>query len=117
MTTYNAMNYPIKITQGDDWSYPLTFSTSLLGIKTPINLTAATIVGTVRPNYTSGTAVTMTVTTIDLANGQVVLSLTDTQTNSLPSGSLVYSISITIAGNTKTYLSGNFQVKPKVQNV
>ena len=88
-----------------------------MGVKTPIDLTAATVVGVVRPTYTSGTPVTMTATITNAAAGQVTLSLTDAQTNTLPAGSLVYDVSITIAGNTKTYLSGNFQVKPKVQTV
>lgn len=117
MTTYAGDKYTIKITQGNDWNYPLTFSTSLLGVKTPINLTGATVVGVVRPTYTSGTPVSMTANITNAAAGQVTFSLTDAQTNSLPSGSLVYDISITIAGNTKTYLSGNYQVKPKVQTV
>lgn len=117
MTTYSADKYSIKITQGNDWNYPLTFSTSLLGVKTPINLTGATVVGVVRPTYTTGSVVTMTSTITNAAAGQVVLSLTDAQTNTLPPGALVYDVSITIAGNTKTYLSGNFQVKPKVQSV
>jgi hypothetical protein len=117
MTTYAADKYTIKITQGNDWNYPLTFSTSLLGVKTPIDLSGATIIGVVRPTYTSGVPVSMTTTITDAVNGKVTFSLTDTQTNSLPPGALVYDMSITIAGNTKTYLSGNFQVKPKVQTV
>jgi len=113
MTTYAADKYTIRITQGNDWDYPLTFSSSLLGVKTPIDLTSATIVGVIRPTYTTGTPVTMTVTPVDLANGQVRMSLTSTQTNLLPPGSLVYDITI----NNLTYLSGNFVVKPKVQTV
>lgn len=117
MTTYNALTYPIKITQGDDWQYPLTFNTSLLGVKTPIDLTSATITGTVRPTYTTGTAVAMSVSVTNAALGQATLSLNDTQTSALPTGSLVYQVSITIAGNTRTYMSGNFVVKPKVFTV
>ena len=117
MTTYAGDKYTIKITQGNDWNYPLTFSTSLLGVKTPLDLTGATVTGVVRPTYTTGTPVAMTTVVTDAPNGKVTFSLTDTQTNSLPAGSLVYDISITIAGNTKTYLSGNFQVKPKLQTV
>jgi hypothetical protein len=117
MTTYAGDKYTIKIVQGNDWNYPLTFSTSLLGVKTPMNLTGATVTGVVRPTYTSGTPVSMTTVITDAAAGKVTFSLTDTQTNALPPGALVYDMSITIAGNTKTYLSGNFQVKPKVQTV
>jgi hypothetical protein len=117
MTTYSADKYTIKITQGDDWNYPLTFSTRLVGVKTPIDLTNATIIGTVRPTYTSGTPVSMTTTITNASAGQVTFSLTDTQTNSLPTGNLVYDIKITIAGDTKTYLSGNFQVKPGVKTI
>ena len=117
MTTYAGDKYTIKITQGNDWNYPLTFSTSLLGVKTPIDITSATIVGVVRPTYNTGTPVTMTVIPVDLINGQIRLVLSDAQTTALPSGSLVYEITITIAGNTRTYLSGNFIVKSKVQTV
>jgi len=114
MTTFNALNFPIKITQGDDWQYPLTFSTSLNDVKTPIDLTAATIVGNVRPTFTTGTRVPMTVTINNAAAGQATLSLTDTQTSALPSGSLVYQVTVTISGNTKTYLKGNFVVAPRI---
>lgn len=115
MATYAADKFTIKITQGNDWEYPLTISTILDGVKTPVDLSAATIVGVVRATYTQGTAVLMTVIADNLAAGQVTLTLTDTQTNLLPPGNLVYEITITVAGNTKTYLSGTFQVKPKVQ--
>ncbi len=114
MTTFNALNFPIRITQGDDWQYPLTFSTSLNNVKTPIDLTGATVVGTVRPSFTTGTAVPMTVVINNAALGQATFSLNDTQTSALPSGSLVYQITITISGNTRTYLKGNFNVAPKV---
>ena len=114
MTTFNALNFPIRITQGDDWNYPLTFSTSLNNVKTPINLTGATVVGTVRPTFTTGTAVPMTVVINNAATGQATLSLNDTQTTALPSGSLVYQVTITISGNTRTYLRGNFIVAPRV---
>ena len=113
MTTYAADKYTIKITQGNDWEYPVTFSTSLNNVKTPMNLTTATIIGVVRPTYTTGTAVLMTVTPVNLTNGQVTFSLTAALTNTLPPGSLVYDITI----DNITYLSGNFQVKPKVQTV
>lgn len=117
MTTFNALNFPIRITQGNDWDFPATVSTRLNDVTTPIDLTAATIVGTVRPNYTSGVIVSMTVTPVNLAQGQFRLTLTDTQTNSLPVGALVYEVTITISGFTTTYLAGNFIVKPKVSLV
>ena len=113
MTTYAADKYIIRITQGNIWDYPLTFSSSLAGVKTPINLTGATITGVVRPTFTGGTPVIMTVTPVNLANGQVRFSLSPTQTNTLPPGNLVYDITI----NNLTYMSGNFVVKPKVQTV
>ncbi len=114
MTTFDGLKYPIRITQGDDWNFPLTFNTSLLGVKTPIDLTGATVAGTVRPSFTTGTSVPMTVVVNNAAAGQVTFTLSDTQTSALISGSLVYQITITISGNTKTYLSGNFIVRPKV---
>lgn len=113
MTTYAADKFTIKITQGNDWEYPVTFSTSLNNVKTAMDLTSATIVGVVRPTYTTGTAVLMTVTPVNLASGQVTFSLTSTQTAALPVGSLVYDITI----DNHTYLSGNYQVKPKVLSV
>lgn len=114
MTTYAGDKYAIRITQGNDWDFPVTFSTRLNGVKTPIDLTGATITGRVRPTYTTGAAVAMTVTAVDLAAGQVRFGLSDTQTAALPPGNLVYQIDITRAGNTQTYLSGNFIVKPEV---
>jgi hypothetical protein len=114
MTTYAADKFTLKTVQGDDWEYPVTFSTSLAGIKTPIDLTGVTYIAEIRPTYSSGTVTVMSATPVDLVNGKVTFSLTDTQTSALPSGSLVYQISITISGSTKTYLQGSFIVKPKV---
>lgn len=114
-TNYDGLQYPIKITQGDDWTYSEKFSTRVNGVKTPIDLTSATVVGVVRPTYSTGTVVPMTVTINNAAQGQVTFQLSDTQTSSLPAGSLVYQMTYTIAGITKTIGSGNFIVRPKVQ--
>lgn len=114
MTTYAADKFSIKVVQGDDWEYPVTFSTNVAGVKSPIDLTSAIYVAEVRPTYSTGTITPMTVTPVTPSLGKVTFSLTDTQTGALPSGALVYQISITLSGITKTYLQGNFIVKPKV---
>lgn len=114
-TSYNGLQYPIKITQGDDWVYPEKISTRVNGVKTPLDLTGATVSGVVRPAYATGTVVPMTVIINNAAQGLVTFQLSDTQTSSLPSGSLVYQMTYTIAGVTTTIGSGNFIVRPKVQ--
>lgn len=117
MTTYASDKFSLKTTQGDDWEFPVVFSTRLNGVKTPINLTGATFSAVVRPTYTTGTLTTMAVVVTNAAAGAATFSLTDTQTAALPAGSLVYQIAITQGGVTTTYLSGNFIVKPKVSTV
>ena len=116
-TSFDALKFQMNTTQGDDWEFPITVSTRLNGVKTPIDLSAATIVGVVRQSYTSGTVQTMTVTNVDLVAGQIILRLSDTQTSALAHGVNRYQVTITIAGKTDSYLEGNFLVRPKVQTV
>lgn len=117
MSTYDALKFQMNTTQGDDWVFPITISTRLNGVKTPIDLTAATVAGVVRQNYTSGTVQNMTVTNVNLVAGQIILSLSEIQTAALTPGVNRYQVTITIAGKTDTYLEGNFLVRPKVSSV
>lgn len=116
MNQYLNDSFAYRIVQGDDFNSPITLSTSTDGgvTNTPINLTGATIVFNVRAKYASGTLVTATITPVDLAQGSFIVSLTDTQTASLPAGTLQYQLITTISGDTKTRGRGNFIVKSRI---
>lgn len=118
MATYPEGKFSFKIMQGDDWSAPITISTSVDGgvTKVPVDLTSSTVSFVVRPTYTTGNLVSATVTPSDLVNGEVVLSLTDTQTDTLPPGALVFQLTTTTAGITTTRGFGNFIVRPRIKS-
>lgn len=118
MTTFTEGKFSFKIMQGDDWSAPITISTSDDGgvTKVPVDLTNVTVSFIVRPTYTTGNLVSATVTPVDLVNGMVIISLTDTQTDTLPAGTLVYQLTTTEAGLTTTRGYGNFIVRPRIKS-
>ncbi len=117
MAQYLNDSFAYKIVQGDDFQSPVILKTSLdNGVtSTPINLTGATIVFNVRAKYASGTLVAATITPVDLSVGSFVISLTDTQTASLPAGTLQFQLITTISGDTKTRGRGNFIVKSRIE--
>ena len=112
MSQYNALKYPIRIVQGNDWQLDIVLSTRVDTVKTPINITNTTFAGVVRV-YRDDVAVaaTVTCTKTDAVNGKVSFSLTDTQTLALPLGELYYQIDKTVNNSTQTILAGTFTVK------
>ena len=116
MTTYAEGKFVIFITQGDDWSAPMIISTQLgNATPVPVDLSSATILFVVRDTYNTGNVVSATITPVDIVNGEFIVSLTDTQTNGLPAGSLKYQMTTTVAGITTTRGYGSFVVRPRIQ--
>lgn len=119
MAQYLNDSFAYKIVQGDDFQSPVVLKTSNDGgvTSTPIDLSTATIVFNVRAKYASGTLVTATIIPVDLAQGSFIISLNETQTASLPAGTLQYQLITTISGETKTRGRGNFIVKSRILTI
>jgi hypothetical protein len=78
-----------------------------------LNLTGYTGAAQIRKHYTSSTAVTFTVT-IDVPNGEVLLSLTSTQTAAIAAGRYVYDVELTIGSLVSRVIEGIITVTPEV---
>jgi len=78
-----------------------------------LNLTGYTGAAQIRKHYTSSTAVTFTVT-IDEPNGEVLLSLTSTQTAAIAAGRYVYDVELTIGSLVSRVIEGIITVTPEV---
>jgi hypothetical protein len=76
-----------------------------------INLTGYTISSTIWNSGKTTQYATFSVDNTNAATGQIVLSLTAAQTNSIPVGTAVYDLAMTdLSGNKQYYLKGNFYV-------
>jgi len=105
MATYTQIpaELDIEVGAGDDLSILLDFD---------ISLTGYTFVSKVVQAY-SGTETTVTCTNTDLANGQVTISLTDTQITSIGVGTHTWYFQWTVSSASRRVLAGNFIVKAK----
>ncbi len=117
VTTFDGTRWAITTTQGDTWSISPTVSTRLDGVKTPIDLTGATISGYVRPNYTSGVLETMTIVPGDLSLGQFTAKLSAAQTAALPAAGCKYQIIIDKPGQVLTIIQGVFQLRARISTI
>jgi hypothetical protein len=86
----------IVIEQGFDFSSIFELADSLTD--GPLNLVGYGVTAQIRKNYTSSSAVSFTSTITDPVNGEIKISLTDTQTSALKSGRHVYDVAIQYGG-------------------
>jgi hypothetical protein len=110
-----AAKHNIVIEQGVDFSLEVTL-TNAAG--TAINLTNATFTSKISPETDaiaiSGTPITFAKSGNNLANGEVVFSLTEAQTAALPGDNLIYDIFRAIGSETTRDLEGNIEVIERV---
>jgi hypothetical protein len=112
-----AAKHNIVIEQGVDFSLEVTL-TNAAG--TAINLTNATFTSKIRRSpetdaiAISGTPITFAKSGNNLANGEVVFSLTEAQTAALPGDNLIYDIFRAIGSETTRDLEGNIEVIERV---
>lgn len=76
----------------------------------PIDLTGWTAASTIWDKSRTTLYATFTVTYLDRPNGKIKISLTDTQTTSLPNTCYYDVLLIDTAGNKEYYLEGRFDV-------
>ena len=103
-----AVPLDLSLTAGDDWGVQLTFTSG----GTAIDLTGYTFAANI---YNSGTTVAqaITVTTTDLANGIIDLSLSDTETTTLGRGRWMWSLQYTNGSDTFTPVGGRVTLRAK----
>lgn len=91
----------LSFVRGDDFSCLVDFT---------IALTGYTVTSSITSLITGLEIVSPTTTVTNAANGQVTVSLTDTQTAALPRGTYGWSMEWVAAGTTRTALSGYVEV-------
>ena len=109
----------LDLVQGD--SFLKTITIAVEGSPSAVDLTDATISGSIRKEYTTDVLLTFTVSNRDDANGQFDISLTPAQTASLPMNrdgritSFVFDVQVAYnTGVVRTYLYGYLKVQREV---
>ncbi len=110
VATTGPATLDVVFVAGDDWQ--MTVRAKDTG-GTPIDLSAATIVGQVRAYPAAVDKVDVTVDMTDAAAGEVTLSLAAAATAAM-SGRLVWDLQVTRAGATRTWLAGAVTVVEQV---
>jgi len=95
--------YNITITRGTDFAISMTLKD---GNGTAINITNYTFKSQIRRKESTGLAVEFTITKTSPTNGVIKLSLSKTQTQSLPKGKLKYDLVANDGTEVDQYVKG-----------
>ena len=80
-----------------------------------VNLSGYSVAAQIRKTFLSSSATAFTATISNASSGEIIISLTDTQTTALEAGRFVYDVLITASGGTKTrVVEGQVTVNPSV---
>ena len=82
--------------------------------KLPLNLTAYTLTGQLRKNYSSVEFVAFTIIVSNASSGKIIISLNSTITNTLMFPKYVYDVEISGNGNVYRILEGIITISPNV---
>jgi len=104
MTTLNQepADLDIVISVDDDFSYLVDFD---------INLTGYTFSGYVVKQPEDNPLTAFTISNTDLTNGQITISLTDTQIATLGQGTHKYYLTWVVSGLARRVLAGDFTIR------
>lgn len=91
----------LSFVRGDDFSTLIDFSVEMTGYTVTAGITSL---------VTGAEVVPFTVSFVSAANGQVNISLTDTQTAALARGTYGWTLRWVESGNTRTVLTGFVEV-------
>ena len=106
-----AGTYNILINRGNDFSKSLTFYVGRYcdGVKRDVS--ASTFYAQIRPEAGSATLTeTFAIDTTDAANGKIILSLTDTETQAITAGTYAWDLLENASGNKATKVGGSVTV-------
>lgn len=102
----------LVIDQGSHFSVTVVITDAL---ENPLNLTGYTVRSQLRKSYGSNTYTAITMVISSAQEGEITMSLTNTQTSALRSGRYVYDVEIVSPGNVVTrVLEGIITVTPEV---
>lgn len=100
-----------EIQQGSTFSRTMTIVDS---DKNPLNLTAYTLTGQLRKNYSSIESVAFNIIVTNALTGKITLNINSTVTNTLLFPKYVYDVEINGNGNVYRILEGVITVSPNV---
>lgn len=107
-----AITNNLYIDQGSDYNSIVTV-TSASGA--PLNLSGFTVKSQMRKSYSSSTAYNFAASVYEAALGQIKLSLTSTQSETIPAGRWLYDVEITSAeGVKKRVVEGIVVITPQI---
>jgi len=106
-----AGTYNITVTRGTDFAVSMTLKD---GNNTAINVTNYTFKSQIRRKEGAGLATEFTIVKTSPTNGVIKLSLTKTQTQSLPKGKLRYDLVADDGTEVDQYIVGTVTVKDTV---
>lgn len=101
----------IYITQNTTFEKTITV---LSPSNTPVNLTGNTVSFKLSKYFDSTTVITGTAAILSPTAGTITISLTSTETNNLPYGTMQYSVFRTVSGVSSLVLQGQAIVIPTV---
>jgi len=112
MSSLTALTYDLYIEQN------ATFKAAAQLVdanKQPLNLSTYIPKGQIRKNYKSDPIMTFSTLIADPSSGKIYITLTDEQTKQLPSGHLVYDVTLEDSnGNKYRVIEGTVEVSPYV---
>ena len=110
-----AIQQNLYIDQGASFSTQITLYSND-GV-TPLNISAASFASQMRKSYTSSTAVTITCGVGQAVNGQLILSLSDTQTSAIKAGRYIYDVEMIYQGQKIRVVEGIITVSPQITQI
>jgi len=102
------VQYDIQAYRGDTTTRAFRFGSGT----DPVDLSAAQLKSEAREDNQRATKYQLTVSVIDAANGQILLSVPET----LPAGNYVYDIEVQVDTETTTWIRGHLYVVRDVTN-
>ena len=107
--------YNISLDQGTDYSLNLTIRDSNLN---PKNISGYAFTGIIKYRYSeTGSRGNFSCSVTNATGGQVVMSLSNSQSANIPVGRHLYELEVTDAGSLKEkYLKGYIEIAPELNN-
>ena len=105
-----AIKANLIIDQGTDYSTSINLTDADGNV---ISLSGYTANSQIRKSYSSSNAVTFS-TSLDVSNGVITLSLSDSQTANLVAGRYVYDVIVTSGNTTSRIVEGIVTITPRV---
>jgi hypothetical protein len=110
-----AIQQNLYIDQGATFSTQITLYSND-GV-TPLNITTASFASQMRKSYSSSSSVTITCGVGVATNGELILSLTDSQTSAIKAGRYIYDVEMLYQGQKIRAIEGIITVTPQITQI